>query len=304
METLQAITLEKSHYPTAEDAIAFLLNYGVSPDYLDDYDEIWRHEKTPLSENGKARIENIGTGAIAVYQADMEMDDDDGDGGIFPKPTPEELKKIQALAPNGITYKAEELVVVTLYASDNLIQRSNEKWSLNCLQQMAARSAGTKFIPDHNWHDSDGAMGMVFDTMLEELDPTNEVLAKFGNQKFNRKIVKSEGYWRLSLKVFLSADSKKLEDIKYRRLYDLSTGGLWKTMPKYLCPNCTAKLGEPVSFHHDDTCPHDFPSAMSLFFWGDEADWNFADYILVDGEIYPTEISSVVVGDLPAAAIV
>lgn len=301
METLQAITLEKSHYPTAEDAIAFLLNYGVVPEHLDDYDEIWKHEKSELI--GKARIEKIGDGAIAIYQKDMDMEEsEDNDDSIFPQPTPEELKQIQSFAPLGVTYKAEELAVVTMYVSDNLVQRSNEKWSLNCLQQMARTYPGQKFIADHNWHEADDAMGLVFDAKLEELEPDSVALSKFGNQSANRKIVKSEGYWRLTLKVFIDADSEILKDIKYRRLYDLSTGGIWKTMPDYYCPNCSAKKGQLITFE-DESCPHDFPSSMAKFFFGNDPEWRFADYILVDGEIYSTEISSVVVGDLPAAAI-
>ena len=299
MPTLQSLTLEKNHYPEQDDAIAYILSKGIKADELIEYAEAWRVELTPLE--GRAEIKQLDTGAIATYLKEAPYDDEEMelDGG-FPKPTPAELRKIQTFAPRGITYTADELRVVELIASDNLVQRSMEKWSLNCLQQMAANFPGEQLIQDHDWFDSDDAMGLVFDATLEQVEPTGQILDRCGNRKPNRKIANSEGVWQLKLKVFFAADNPALKKFKYRQYFDLSTGALWKKMPDYLCPHCMGEDGRNLSIY-DEACPHMPPGGLEYFFWGNDPDFKFADYVLVDGELYPTEISTVVVGDVPGA---
>lgn len=302
MKDLQSITLEKAHYPTPDSAIAFLAAKGVVADELIEFEEVWRVEFAEMS--GAIRAENIDTGAIAVYQKAAEMEDEAEavEGGMFPNPTPAELKRIQKFAPKGITYTAEELVVIELYASDNFVQRSNEAWSVNCLEQMAKSYPGEQLIIDHDWWDSTGAMGLVFDAAIELSDPTPEILNKFGHQKANRKIVKEDGLQRLKLKVFIEADHPSVKEIKYRRLYDLSTGAIWKSAPDRLCPHCVDDEGQKLSLWSED-CKHMPPLPWLVFYEKDNPEYNFASHILIDGDIYSTEISTVVVGDIPAAAI-
>lgn len=296
---LQSLTLEKTYYPTADEAIAFIHSKGIVADELIEFTEAWRVELDELQPG--CQIRPIADGAIATYLKDAdELEEMAADG--FPKPTAAELKKIQAFAPKGITYSADELRVVELIGSDNLVQRSKEKWSLNCLKQMAKAYPGEQLIKNHDWFDSDLAMGLVFDAWLEGVEPSPAVLNRCGNNKVNKKIAANEGVWQLKLKVFFPADSDALKKIRYRQYYDLSTGGMWKRRPDFLCPHCFDENGNNLSIYSAE-CPHMPPGGYEEFFYGNDPDYKFADYVLVDGEIYPTEISTVVVGDIPGAAI-
>lgn len=205
--------------------------------------------------------------------------------------------------------QSEDYEYFTFMASDNLINFSYRKWSTEILNQMAKNHANIPLILNHEWDAVETTLGYCTKSWIEKSENLPNSYSQVpGMEKFNKKIVEKEGLHNLYLKF---AVPKHLElEIKHLKtgIYNfVSTGGLL-LKPEFVCPNCTELRGEKTTFTQKDkkgnyVCPHAMPHPW-LFQYFDEdelADMEIADYVIIDGDYSPSELSLVVAGNYPSA---
>jgi len=122
-------------------------------------------------------------------------------------PSAVELRKINKMTPKGADeLRAEDVTVMSILAVDNLINSYFFRFDAAALGQMLPYAMGGLFTINHDWGETDVAMGRIIDGSLVSL-PSSSVpgtmLNRMGNKKFNRKIVQSEGYWAMMLRAYV-----------------------------------------------------------------------------------------------------
>lgn len=220
-------------------------------------------------------------------------------------PSSQQLAKINQLT--GETWAAEDWFVCAWHASDNLVDRSRERWHLNILQQMAAKQAGRVLMKDHNSREIDSAVGFAFETaLIMESEPDAAIVDSIYGE-YNQAIVEEMGLVRLIIWTAISADSPIVEGLRRRTLDNCSTGGLVINWKEY-CPNCSKDYGRDIGFWELDEegkyiCPHLPPYWWLMMWYGDDPEVRFSDYVVNDGDYDPLELSIVQAGCLPAAKV-
>ncbi|BAS55381.1 hypothetical protein NIES2135_53340 [Leptolyngbya boryana NIES-2135] len=221
------------------------------------------------------------------------------------EPTPQQLEKINQYT--GETWEASEWFVCAWHASDNLVDRSRERWHLNILQQMTRGQAGRVLMTDHNQREVKSAVGFAFETALILEDNPDPEIVNSLYADYNAEIVDEMGLVRLIVWTAISSDSPVIEGLRKRSLDNCSTGGIIRNW-REICPNCSREKGYEVGFWDTDkedryVCPHLPPYPFLLMWLGDDEDANFADYIINDGQYDAIELSIVNAGCLPAARV-
>lgn len=223
-------------------------------------------------------------------------------------PTRDQLNLINEYLQEETT--AEEWYILPVRASDNLVNRSLRKWDVNVLEQMLQQFPGTVAMLDHEWEDAEDAIGFTLETeLITTADAPEWIVNSPGREEYNQQIIAEEGYVALYSMMAIAMDmSEILTGTRYRRLQGVSTGGLLSGI-KLLCPNCSRQHGRPVSFTERDkngahVCPHLIPSSYSALYAEDDGEeYEYADYLVLDGTFDAIEISLVNSGNLPAAGI-
>jgi hypothetical protein len=221
------------------------------------------------------------------------------------EPSPQQLAKINQLT--GETWDASDWFVCAWHASDNLVDRSRERWHLNILQQMAQKQTGRVLIKDHNSRQVDASVGFAFETMLildSDPDPTI-VNSIYG--EYNQGIVEEMGLVRVIVWTAISSDSLVIDGLRKRSLDNHSTRGMIVDWKEY-CPNCSKDHGRDIGFWELDgdgkyICPHLPPYWWLMMWYGDDPEVRFSDYVVNDGNYDPLELSIVQAGCLPAAKV-
>lgn len=221
------------------------------------------------------------------------------------EPTAQQLAKINQYT--GETWEASDWFVCAWHASDNLVDRSRERWHLNILQQMAVGQPGRVLMTDHNQRQVNAAVGFAFETALILEDNPDEAIVNTLYAEYNKEIVEEMGLVRLIVWTAISADSPAVEGLRRRSLDNCSTGGIVANWKEY-CPNCSRDKGYEVGFWDVDkegryVCPHLPPYPMLVAWLGDDPEVEFADYIINDGNYDAIELSIVNAGCLPAAKV-
>jgi predicted RNA-binding Zn-ribbon protein involved in translation (DUF1610 family) len=174
-------------------------------------------------------------------------------------PTDDQLVKINACLGRSTT--AAEWSVVPMLASNNMLSRSWRKWHSNVLMQMANAYAGAVFMLDHEWEESEDNIGFIFDSALVRIpNPGESLYVSVGKTECNQKIMAQEGYLALYCwGAIATSQNTVIDAVAERRLNGCSTGGLLNN-PRFVCPNCTEKMGREVEFEEvvdgEYTCPH------------------------------------------------
>lgn len=215
-------------------------------------------------------------------------------------PKEEDLQKINSYF-GGQQTNVEDWFVCCVRASDNLVHRSDEKWSVKVLEHMRDRGNGTNFLINHDWGDIRSSIGFIFDGLLREENPVRQ---RIGKEKYNERIINKEGYIAYYAWVAIPTTEESVSAIKQRRAQFISTGGLVDNI-RLVCPICTEEKGEDVGvWDMNDNgkyiCPHSLPG----WGWWDGSEDMEMPYVVVDGDYDPVEISLVTSGNLPAAEIV
>lgn len=198
---------------------------------------------------------------------------------------------------------SEEWFVMPVRASDNIINRSKKKWSVEILQAMASRTNGSSFLINHDWDDVEASIGFIFDGFLkqETMAPQRQVPDV---EEHNAEIISAEGYWCYYAWVAIPRSHDSVQAVEQRRQQFISTGG-YVSKARYICPICTKEKGYEVGVWDMNVegkyiCPHSLPG------WGywDDSEGLEMPYVVVNGVYDPVEISLVTSGNLPNAEVV
>lgn len=224
------------------------------------------------------------------------------------EPTTAQLSTINELI--GRESSAEEWLIVPYMASNNFVDVDYRRWHKNALVGMGLTYKGRPLILDHAWGNSDKTVSFIFDAKLVTDEQTsNSILNAGGFAKFNKQILKNEGYVWLYLAAAVAKTSDAADAIMNRQYQDCSTGS--DLQGAYMiCPNCSEVKGREVTFTERDKndeyiCPHDIPSRfMHRIAQVYGIDANFADYATLNGVHHEAvELSNCIRGALPAAGI-
>lgn len=162
-------------------------------------------------------------------------------------PTADQLNKINLFRPLGTSeYEASEISVITCRASHNLLQKDFCAWTPQSLLNMAKQYPGRPFELNHDWWDVAQTVAFVFDSMLLSVPEPDPECAEI-SPELNRIIASQFGCYELYLQVAVEAGSHVEEGVRYRRLYNVSTGGIAE--PVLICPYCNIPYNDPQ-------CPH------------------------------------------------
>ena len=229
------------------------------------------------------------------------------------KPTAEQIAMINQHSPMG-DLSADEVTTLAFYASNNLLRHNNAAWTMNALSNMGELLIGRKFIFNHDWDDVGVSRGKIYDyQLLYSEDAPDAAINQVGHTEINDYIVSRAGYLRLVLHVYFENGSQILNDFRFGRLDDVSTGTLGNLEEDYICPVCSERYGRNVRFFQKDEdglkiCPHDIPTPFMLWWFGDDPDANFAPFYYQDLNQstggHGVELSAVVIPNLPATGII
>lgn len=229
-------------------------------------------------------------------------------------PTTEQMELINQHVPLG-DLSADEVITLAFYASNNLVWHGNGAWTIPALMNMGLLLIGRKFLLNHEWHDVKCSHGKVYDYQLLYSDSApEEAIAPAGMREINEYIVEHNGYARLILHAYFEKDSEILQDFRYGRMDDVSTGVLTAGIDSYLCPVCSERFSRDIRFNEKDEegrgiCPHSIPTPFMLWWFGaDDEDMNFAPFFYrtlnPDEGAHGIELSAVVAPDLPMAGVI
>lgn len=272
------------------------------------------HKEYRRAESHTSRILQKN-GWLKQRSREMDLNTSTNGGSIknVGQPTDEQIVAINQHSPLG-DLSVDEVTTLAFYASNNLLWHSNGAWTVPALSEMGQLLIGRKFLLNHNWDESEKAQGKVYDyQLLYSQDAPDEAIYVAGMGEINKYITKRNGYARLILHAYFENGSQVLEDFRYGRLDDVSTGVLSSGLDSYICPICSERFGRDISFAEKDSeglriCPHDIPTPLMLYFFGDDSEMNFAPFYYrslkkADGA-HGIELSAVVSPDLPVAGIV
>lgn len=224
----------------------------------------------------------------------------------FSEPTDIQLQRINELI--GWESESSDWIIVNFRASDNLVNRSYRRWSLNVLELMRIKCIENPLLIDHEWDDSDCSAGFIIDSQIVRTTeaPLNQ---KLGYEEINQKIIDKEGYVSLILTAVIKADLGVVEALKHRSINSCSTGGEIDSV-RMICPHCTEEHGREVTFTETDklgnfVCPHLIPSTWTTYYAAEEdSEYQIADYIILDGNYENLELSICNIGNLPNAKVI
>ena len=229
--------------------------------------------------------------------------------GQITNPTSAQLRKINEMV--GWTSSAEDWIIVPYQASNNLVDFDYRCWHRDAIVGMGLTYPGRPLIFDHAQYDSEKSAAFILESKLVTDESTDKkTLNGGGFGKYNREIIRDQGYIWLYLSAAVPVHSDTAEGILSRRYNDCSTGSILRGAILY-CPNCSKDKGREVSFYEKDkndeyVCPHLIPS--NFMFWLVEAygieDADFADYAILTGNYHEAvELSNCNRGALPMASI-
>ena len=266
---------------------------ALAPHIAEEFERLYQEERS--------------TQPLTRFQAE-DLESDQLTGQIT-SPTASQVKVINQLI--GWESSADEWLVVPYMASNNLVDFDYRRWHRDAIVGMGLTFKGRPLIFDHAWGDSEKAAAFIFESKLvTEESTTKDILNGGGFAKFNREIIKDEGYIWLYLAAAVPKDSDTAEAILSRRYNDCSTGSMLR-QPTLYCPNCSKQKGRMVSFYEKDknddyVCPHLIPSNFMFYLvsmYGID-DAEFADYAILSGEYHEAvELSNCNRGALPAASV-
>lgn len=273
--------------------------------------------KTPVNHT-KEKLEAILQDAVSKFLSDDLSVVDAAPDRMMGRPTDKQFAAISKFLDPDHGTSAEDWFVVTLQASDNLVSRSIRSWHPNVLNQMAALFPGAPLILNHEWEDSNAAVGFIFNAYAEKTELPPAALTDGNRGPLNKKIADRQGFQRLMLQCAVPmSDSETVESIKKRKYNCVSTGG-YMTKMRLICPDCSESYGREVTFTERDktgafVCPHLIPDMWHLLYEGDDDygddkdnddEMKPASYLVLDGIFDAVEVSLVVAGNLPLASVV
>jgi hypothetical protein len=215
-------------------------------------------------------------------------------------PSETQLESINRWRPYGQPeYSANEVLTISILASDNLLRESREVYTEKTLKSMAATYPGEVLMMNHAWGDVGEAIGFVYDSeILRFQNPSylaQEIILRNSiDEEIDKQLIQA-GYVAVICHCAIPADSVYANAIRFRQLSDVSTGGM--AAANYICPLCGGDFGD------DD--PHYPPTWFSYLLaeWGEISEEDIAPYAFFDSWHRSKELSFVTAGNVPSASI-
>lgn len=95
------------------------------------------------------------------------------------RPTEDELKIINGGSYANKPYQAHDLKVFYTYAADTKVDRHFEHFDKAALKDMADMAPGSPMLMDHNYYNSDGVFGKIFDAKVVQGKSASRLVTKF-----------------------------------------------------------------------------------------------------------------------------
>lgn len=232
------------------------------------------------------------------YLEDFGENYDESDA--YPRmPTDEEMDLIRQYTPD---VTPRELVVYTIRAANNLVNRSSWKFNQEGLEELAKFAIGVRsqglplpFETDHDWEDVSKTCGFIFDASVTSESAPSDILEQAGNEQINREVGQKEGLISLDFKVAFPRYSRTSEAIRMGCRGFVSLGRFVAT--DLICPI------DGKSFYDSD-CPHLPPDPSwgympgMKFEGGDGKVYEVAPYSIYSGLVDLGECSFVTIPKL------
>jgi hypothetical protein len=213
---------------------------------------------------------------------------------VMGTPNASQMAKINQLLPAGAEpFSADQVVTIPFVASDNLVNRSLDRWDIDSLRRMAQLFPGLPVTRDHDWESADKEWGRVYAAHLVKVeDVPAQVLDRAGNKQSNQAVIAEEGCWQVICEVFATVDKKTVQDLNSGHSGNVSTGGF--RFRDYHCPICKTSFSDPK-------CPH-IPNHRWLSAQ-ERKELQVADFSVRVGLFDLGELSIVLIPNLPNAGI-
>jgi hypothetical protein len=206
------------------------------------------------------------------------------------KPTQEQLDIINQLKPQSVSdLTLEDVEVLSVIATNNLISRSLEKWSVDDLGLIAALLPGLPFTLNHEWNEVDEVQGLIFDAKVVSRPASASELMGGGLLDENKMIIEKDGgFFAVECEIAIPSFSPLINGLKFGAK-KVSLGGF--NYADMVCPLCDE------SFFEDD-CPHGIPG------YPGNRDGMTAPYAIRSGIYDLGELSLVLIPNMPGAEVI
>lgn len=242
---------EREAAPSAELLIAKSLielveSSGFSHSYSEASDSFTIHYKAGLLPTtfGKSASISKAAGDIGSNAPDFQ-------------PTKDEMEKILSFA-NRKNYRPEDFKVYQTISAGSAVDRHFEHFGTKALKSMARMSPGSPVMKDHNYYNSDGVIGKIFDAQIKKIDGQTVLVHK--------------------IYVFNSPENKSVIDGFENGTNDKLSVGVSVRRKDYICDQCD----RPV-----------FKSYAESKNWDDMWCGHYAGMELDDGSIATATIADV-----------
>ena len=205
------------------------------------------------------------------------------------KPTTEQLDIINQLKPISVDQlKIEDIEVIRVIATNNLVARSMAKWSLDDLGTIASLLPGLPFTLDHEWDEVEEVQGFIFDAKVVNREPTVKEINGAGLSEENLFAIKKDGgFYLVECEVAIPSFSPLITGLKFGAR-KVSLGGF--EFSDMVCPLCDNSF-----FSHK--CSHRIPN-------GYEQTEDTAPYYVRSGVYDLGELSLVLISNMPYAEVI
>ncbi|MBE9178609.1 hypothetical protein IQ268_08560 [Oculatella sp. LEGE 06141] len=169
------------------------------------------------------------------------------------RPSDRQLELINQHVPQGMEpLTADEVIVLSFVAANNLVTRNIGTWTEPDLYKMADMLPGLPATLDHDWGDVGKVVGRVLEAEVQKsATAPKEVLDRAGYFAWNKKIVDRDGLVQTVCNIYFELNSSVIQGLRFGRLREVSVGGFNFTMLG--CPHCKTSFA-------DEKCPHLIPN--------------------------------------------
>jgi hypothetical protein len=217
-------------------------------------------------------------------------------------PTKVEYEQICALSAASLECPdIQNIQTIDIIACDNLITGDQRQWHADILTQAASESIGLigkPFTLDHNWDKVEEVQGIIYDAKILNLSEAPPRIVQTPYAALNKKIIKSEGYRPVVVKVAFYSYGGILMQQALGALKYVSFGAN-SIESDLICPHNGLSFSDPQ-------CPYIPPSRW----WQPSEEeltannLKLADYAVRVGSLWFSELSQVLVPNLFGAQVI
>lgn len=217
--------------------------------------------------------------------------------------TKDEYEKLSLIGSDSLQLPSiEKIQAVRAIAIDNLVTRDERQWSPDTIKGALHSTMGLigkPFILDHNWCRVECIQAVIFDAKMLNLKSAPDLIKNTPYQAMNEEIIKAEGYCPLVVSIAFMGDNDLLVGQALGSLKTVSFGGNWVESPQLVCPHDGLQFSDPKCRHLPPNQWYDYDDDYLA-----EYDYTVADYGTYVGSIWFSELSQVLIPNVPGAQII